>query len=140
MDPGLAGRLLARQTYATADSTSLPTEEEERWRRWVDDRFVRVITINIYRNARESFQTFEYIAEQGNFSWAERQGARVIGAGMMWALSGAEPGLAVSASPWSHLPCGTDGLSAGRPCRVANSLYRLHGTRKDSQHVSHVST
>jgi hypothetical protein len=63
-------------------------EEEERWRRWVDDRFVRVITINIYRNGRESFQTFDYIAEHGNFSWPERQAARVVGALMMWALSG----------------------------------------------------
>ena len=64
-------------------------EEEERWRRWVDDRFVRVITINIYRNGRESFQTFDYIAETGKFSWPEQQAARVVGALMMWALSGA---------------------------------------------------
>ena len=26
--------------------------EEERWRRWVDERFVRVITVNIYRSAQ----------------------------------------------------------------------------------------
>ena len=69
-------------------------EEEERWRRWVDNRFVRVITVNIYRNARESFQTFDYIAEHGNFSWPERQGARGVGAIMMWALSGADD------NPW----------------------------------------
>ncbi len=25
-------------------------EEEEKWRRWVDDRFVKVITANIYRS------------------------------------------------------------------------------------------
>ena len=51
---------------------------------------MRVLTINIYRNGRESFQTFDYIAEHGNFSWPERQGARVVGALMMWALSGAD--------------------------------------------------
>ena len=71
-----------------SDNPAPAAEEEERWRRWVDDRFVRVITINIYRNGRESFQTFDYIAEHGNFSWPERQAARVVGALMMWALSG----------------------------------------------------
>jgi hypothetical protein len=25
-------------------------EEEQRWRRWVDERFVRVLTANIYRS------------------------------------------------------------------------------------------
>jgi len=79
----------------------------------VDDRFVRVITINIYRNARESFQTFEYIAEHGNFSWPERQGARVIGAGMMWALSGAETGRSVGASVRLYLTSGTHGSCMG---------------------------
>ena len=47
---------------------SLCAAEEERWRRWVDDRLARVITINIYRSAKESFQTFEYITEYGNFN------------------------------------------------------------------------
>ncbi len=30
--------------------TGKALEEEEKWRRWVDDRFVKVITANIYRN------------------------------------------------------------------------------------------
>jgi len=110
-----------------ANCTCLPAEEEERWRRWVDDRFVRVITINIYRNARESFQTFEYIAEHGNFSWPERQGARVIGAGMMWALSGAKPGLAVSACPRSHLPCGTNGIERRPFVRLVSPATKSRG-------------
>lgn len=59
-------------------------EEEERWRRWVDARLVRVLTINIYRNRAESFQTFDYITQQGNFSWAEREFGRVFGAATMW--------------------------------------------------------
>jgi microsomal prostaglandin-E synthase 2 len=62
-------------------------EEEERWRRWVDERLVRVITVNIYRSARESFQTFDYIAEHGNFGRVQREAARVVGATTMWALS-----------------------------------------------------
>jgi len=57
------------------------------WRRWVDEKFVRAITVNIYRNAKESFQTFDYITEHGNFSWPQRQAARIVGATMMWGLS-----------------------------------------------------
>lgn len=63
-------------------------EEEATWRRWVDARFVRTVTVNIYRNAGESWQTFNYITHNGNFSWAERQASRVAGATMMWAISG----------------------------------------------------
>lgn len=62
-------------------------EEEERWRRWVDERFVRVITVNIYRTARESWQTFDYITDHGNFTWFQREAARIAGSTMMWALS-----------------------------------------------------
>jgi microsomal prostaglandin-E synthase 2 len=46
--------------------------EEERWRRWVDTWLVRVITVNIYRNAKESFQTFDYITHSGNFGYIEK--------------------------------------------------------------------
>ena len=67
------------------------TAEELKWRAWVDERLVRVITINIYSTGKESFQTFEYITEHGNFNWLEREGARYVGAAMMWALSGKRP-------------------------------------------------
>ena len=73
---------------AQSSGTAQAEQEEERWRRWVDQTLVRVITVNIYRNMRESWQTFNYIAEQGNFSYAERQAARVVGAGMMWGIGG----------------------------------------------------
>lgn len=33
----------------------------------------QVITVNIYRNMHESFQTFEYISEAGNFGWVSRE-------------------------------------------------------------------
>ena len=48
----------------------------------------RVITINIYRSASESFQTFDYITKHGNFTWLELQASRFIGATLMWAISG----------------------------------------------------
>lgn len=70
-----------------SDSTII-MDEEIRWRKWVDDWFVRVITVNIYRNAKESFQTFDYIADHGNFGWVQREAARVFGATLMWGISG----------------------------------------------------
>jgi hypothetical protein len=57
----------------------------------VDARLVRVLTINIYRNRAESFQTFDYITQQGNFSWLEREVGRVLGAATMWWVLGLEP-------------------------------------------------
>ncbi|KAL4420807.1 hypothetical protein ABPG75_010463 [Micractinium tetrahymenae] len=62
--------------------------EEEKWRRWVDDWFVKVITCNIYRNMHEAFQTFDYISENGNFGWVSREAARLVGGTMMWGISG----------------------------------------------------
>ncbi len=64
------------------------TAEEERWRRWVDDRLVKVLTINLYRSASEAFQTFDYLTSTGQLGFLERHAARVIGAGMMWGVSG----------------------------------------------------
>jgi microsomal prostaglandin-E synthase 2 len=70
------------------DEAAASSEEEARWRRWVDQRLVRIITVNIYRTAKESLQTFDYITEHGNFGWAQREAARLGGASMMWAISG----------------------------------------------------
>lgn len=55
----------------------------------MDERLVRLLTVNIYRNMRESFQTFDYITESScNFGFVEREAARVVGALMMWTISG----------------------------------------------------
>ena len=42
-------------------------------------RWRQVITVNIYRNMHESFQTFDYISEQGNFGWVSREAGEVGG-------------------------------------------------------------
>lgn len=63
-------------------------EEEEQWRRWVDERLVKIITVNIYRNAKEAFQTFDYITENGNFNVVTREAARIVGATLMWGIAG----------------------------------------------------
>lgn len=76
------------ESEATA-STSQPNQHEEEayWRQWVDQRLVKVITVNIYGTAKEAFQTFDYISATGNFNWFEAESARVVGAAMMWAIS-----------------------------------------------------
>ncbi len=76
------------QADASAGSSAAGSEDEERWRRWVDERLVRLLTVNIYRSAHEAFQTFDYIADTGKFTWVEREAARVVGAAMMWGISG----------------------------------------------------
>lgn len=55
----------AQAEAAPANEGAAAREEEERWRRWTDERFVRLITVNIYRSMRESFQMFDYIANTG---------------------------------------------------------------------------
>lgn len=73
---------------ADSAEASASEEEEMEWRQWVDKRFVQVLTVNIYRSLRESWQTFDYITDHGNFNFAERQAARVAGAGLMYGISG----------------------------------------------------
>ena len=76
------------QSEATAStSQSSQHEEEAYWRQWVDQRLVKVITVNIYGTAKEAFQTFDYISATGNFNWFEAESARVAGAVMMWGIS-----------------------------------------------------
>lgn len=62
-------------------------EKESEWLAWVDDRFVHVVTPNIYRTWGEAFRSFDYITERGNFNWAERQAVRVSGAVSMYLIA-----------------------------------------------------
>lgn len=43
--------------------------EERKWRKWVDDVFVHVLSPNIYRTPEESFQAFKWFSKAGN--WEE---------------------------------------------------------------------
>ncbi|KAJ9510120.1 hypothetical protein QJQ45_015606, partial [Haematococcus lacustris] len=82
-----ASKSSSSNTYsaqAAAVSKDAVLEEEAKWRRWVDERFVKVITANIYRSWDESFNTFRYITEQTNWSWGTREAARLSGALLMW--------------------------------------------------------
>ena len=80
---------MAAQASQSPSLEGTEQADEDRWRRWVDERLVRLLTVNIYRNMRESFQTFDYItASSCNFGFFEREAARLVGALMMWGISG----------------------------------------------------
>ncbi|KAK3269432.1 hypothetical protein CYMTET_22126 [Cymbomonas tetramitiformis] len=74
-------KLFGRKKEETA------AEEEEKWRSWVDDRFVHVLTPNLYRTVEETWQAFDYITQTGKWGFFEAQLARVSGSVMMYLIS-----------------------------------------------------
>ena len=68
----------------SAKAKAAAVERETKWRRWVDERFVKIITANIYRSWDETWKTFKYITDQTNWAWGTRELARVSGALIMW--------------------------------------------------------
>ena len=68
-----------------------PLAEERRWRRWVDDHFVHVLSPNIYRTFDEALKSFNYFSEVGewpqNFSNWERVTVINVGAMAMYLVS-----------------------------------------------------
>lgn len=65
----------------------LVDEEEKKWRRWVDNHLVHVLSPNIYRNPSEAIESFDYITSHGNFSFTERLMAKYVGAAAMYFIS-----------------------------------------------------
>lgn len=65
----------------------LDAEEEKKWRKWVDNHLVHVLSPNIYRNVPEALESFDYITTQGNFSLSERLVAKYGGAAAMYFVS-----------------------------------------------------
>lgn len=62
-------------------------EKEEAWCKWVDERFVHVLTPNIYRTWAEAVKSFDYITKRGNFGFFERESARWVGAASMYVIA-----------------------------------------------------
>ncbi|XP_072954080.1 uncharacterized protein [Typha angustifolia] len=62
-------------------------EEEAKWRRWVDDHLVHILSPNIYRTTSEALESFDYIAKHGNFSTTERFTVKYAGAAAMYMVS-----------------------------------------------------
>jgi len=65
--------------------------EEREWREWVDNRFIHVISPNVYRTLRESLRTFNWFSKFGdwehNFPFFERHLAIYVGAFMMYIIA-----------------------------------------------------
>ncbi|CAL1383870.1 unnamed protein product [Linum trigynum] len=69
------------------EGTCADAEEEAKWRKWVDGHLVHVLSPNIYRNASEALESFDYITSHGNFSFTERLVAKYAGATAMYFVS-----------------------------------------------------
>ncbi|XP_022766369.1 prostaglandin E synthase 2-like [Durio zibethinus] len=62
-------------------------DEETKWRRWVDNHLVHVLSPNIYRNTSEALESFDYITSNGNFSFTEKITVKYAGAAAMYFVS-----------------------------------------------------
>ncbi|XP_004500926.1 uncharacterized protein [Cicer arietinum] len=65
----------------------LNADEEKKWREWVDNHLVHVLSPNIYRTVSEALESFDYITTKGNFSLYERLVAKYGGAAAMYFVS-----------------------------------------------------
>ncbi|KAM7479638.1 hypothetical protein LguiA_027851 [Lonicera macranthoides] len=62
-------------------------DEEKKWRQWVDNHLVHVLSPNIYRNTSEALESFDYITSNGNFSFTEKYTVKYAGAVAMYFVS-----------------------------------------------------
>ncbi|CAA0816655.1 Glutathione S-transferase family protein [Striga hermonthica] len=69
-----------------ADSVA-EDSEEKKWRGWVDNHLVHILSPNIYRSTSEALESFDYITSHGNFSFTERITAKYAGAAAMYFVS-----------------------------------------------------
>ncbi|KAF5455744.1 hypothetical protein F2P56_025290 [Juglans regia] len=69
------------------DNPVMDGDEERKWRGWVDNHLVHVLSPNIYRTTSESLESFDYITTHGNFSFTERIIAKYAGAAAMYFVS-----------------------------------------------------
>ncbi|EPS70745.1 hypothetical protein M569_04015, partial [Genlisea aurea] len=69
------------------DEAAVSDEEEKKWRGWVDNHLVHLLSPNIYRSTAEALESFDYITSHGNFSFTERITAKYAGAAAMYFVS-----------------------------------------------------
>ncbi|XP_050376426.1 uncharacterized protein LOC126793837 [Argentina anserina] len=68
-------------------STANEDDEEKKWRKWVDNHLVHMLSPNIYRNTSEALESFDYITSNGNFSYTEKITVKYAGAAAMYFVS-----------------------------------------------------
>ncbi|XP_015281955.1 PREDICTED: prostaglandin E synthase 2 isoform X2 [Gekko japonicus] len=61
--------------------------EEMKWRKWVDDWLVHLISPNVYRTPSEALASFDYIVREGKFGTLEGFFAKYVGAAAMFFIS-----------------------------------------------------
>ncbi|GAQ83873.1 Glutathione S-transferase family protein [Klebsormidium nitens] len=76
--------LLDERIYGKDKKPVASNTEEEKWRSWVDDYFVHLLSPNIYRTPSEALEAFDYITTNGNFTAWERAYAKYSGAIAMY--------------------------------------------------------
>ncbi|XP_010920100.1 uncharacterized protein [Elaeis guineensis] len=79
--------IINKLSHRLHPDNSAVDEEEAKWRRWVDEHLVHVLSPNIYRTTSEALESFDYIAKHGNFSTTERFTAKYAGAAIMYIIS-----------------------------------------------------
>ncbi|MBA0775159.1 hypothetical protein Gotri_010320 [Gossypium trilobum] len=50
--------------------SSIPDGEEKKWREWVDNHLVHVLSPNIYRSTSEALESFDYITTHGKINFS----------------------------------------------------------------------
>jgi len=60
---------------------------EEQWVRWTDAVLVQCIVLNVYRNMKESAETFSYLLTHPSFPWFAQRSAAWSGTVVMWAVA-----------------------------------------------------
>lgn len=60
---------------------------EEQWVKWTELVLVQCIVLNVYRNLRESAETFSYLLTHPSFSWAAQYSGALSGTVVMWGVS-----------------------------------------------------
>ncbi|GKV23259.1 hypothetical protein SLEP1_g33010 [Rubroshorea leprosula] len=79
----LSVKLLSEKSINSASDE----DEEKKWRGWVDNHLVHVLSPNIYRNTSEALESFDYITKQGNFSFSQKITVKYAGAAAMYFVS-----------------------------------------------------
>ncbi|KAL5266660.1 hypothetical protein ACHWQZ_G003886 [Mnemiopsis leidyi] len=59
---------------------------EAKWRKWIDNHFVHLISPNVYRTWAEAVTAFDYFTTNGNFSDFEKTYIRYVGAAAMYMI------------------------------------------------------
>lgn len=73
-------------TQQAPSPTAASAEDQKRWRTWVDERLVRLLTVCIYRTWEESAQASDYITQRNFSPWIALP-AKWVGTGLMFGIA-----------------------------------------------------